>query len=105
MYWGKIIGTLAGLATLKPWFALLGFILGHQVDRFLTAQLRSFELNSSFTGRLPEEYLRPLFQTMGHLAKTDGRVSEEEIRATRQSTPTPTVPFRRGSETAATGWG
>jgi len=83
LYWGKIIGTLAGLATLKPWFALLGFILGHQVDRFLVAQLRSFELNSSFARRLPEEYLRPLFQTMGHLAKTDGRVSEEEIRATR----------------------
>lgn len=83
MYWGKIIGTLAGLATLKPWFALLGFILGHQVDRFIVAQYRSFEQHSGPVGRLPEEYLRPLFQTMGHLAKTDGRVSEEEIRATR----------------------
>lgn len=83
LYWGKIIGTLAGLATLKPWFAILGLFLGHQVDRFLVAQLRSFELNSSFAGRLPEEYLRPLFQTMGHLAKTDGRVSGEEIRAAR----------------------
>ena len=83
LYWGKIIGTLAGLATLKPWFALLGLIVGHQVDRFLVAQFRSFELNSTFSGRLPEEYLRPLFQTMGHLAKSDGRVSEQEIRAAR----------------------
>jgi DnaJ like chaperone protein len=32
---------------------------------------------------LPEEYLRPLFQTIGHLAKSDGRVSAAEIRAAR----------------------
>lgn len=83
MYWGKIIGTLAGLATLKPWFALLGLFLGHQVDRFLIAQIRSFERHSIPSGRLPEEYLKPLFQTMGHITKIDGRVSEEEIRATR----------------------
>jgi len=83
LYWGKIIGTLAGIATLKPWFVILGLFFGHQVDRFLVARLRSFELNSSFVGRLPEEYLRPLFQTMGHLAKTDGRVSQAEIRAAR----------------------
>ena len=83
MYWGKIIGTLAGLATLKPWFALLGLFLGHQVDRFLVAQFQSFDRHSSPAGRLPEDYLRPLFQTMGHLAKIDGRVSEQEIRAAR----------------------
>jgi DnaJ like chaperone protein len=68
LYWGKIIGTLAGAITLKPWFVLLGLILGHQFDR---------------GGRLPEEFVRPLFQAMGHLAKTDGRVSEAEIRAAR----------------------
>jgi len=83
LYWGKIIGTLAGLATLKPWLALLGLILGHQVDRFLVAQFRSFERHSSPPGRLPEEYLKPLFQTMGHITKIDGRVSEAEIRAAR----------------------
>jgi DnaJ like chaperone protein len=83
LYWGKIIGTLAGLATLKPWFALLGLFLGHQVDRFLVAQFQSFDRHSSPTGRLPEEYLKPLFQTMGHIAKIDGRVSEQEIRAAR----------------------
>ena len=83
MYWGKIIGTLAGLATLKPWFALLGLVLGHQVDRFLDAQLQSFERNSAPSGRLPEEYLQALFQSIGHIAKIDGRVTEAEIRAAR----------------------
>ena len=83
MYWGKIIGTLAGAATLKPWFVLLGLFLGHQFDRGFANRYRRFEQQGAPIGRLPEEYLRPLFQTMGHLAKTDGRVSEEEIRAAR----------------------
>lgn len=83
LYWGKIIGTLAGLATLKPWFALVGLFLGHQFDRGFAARYRDFEFQGRTVGRLPEEYVRPLFEAMGHLAKSDGRVSEAEIRAAR----------------------
>jgi DnaJ like chaperone protein len=83
LYWGKIIGTLIGAATLKPWFVLLGLLLGHQFDRGFDARYRRFEQEGASIGRLPEEYIRPLFQTIGHLAKSDGRVSEQEIRATR----------------------
>ena len=83
MYWGKIIGTLAGLATLKPWFAILGLFLGHQFDRGFAARYRSFEQQGAAISRLPEGYVKALFQTMGHLAKSDGHVSQEEIRAAR----------------------
>jgi DnaJ like chaperone protein len=83
LYWGKIIGTLAGAATLKPWFMLAGLILGHQFDRGFVARYRRFEQEGASIGRLPEEYIRPLFQTIGHLAKSDGRVTESEIRAAR----------------------
>jgi DnaJ like chaperone protein len=83
LYWGKIIGTLAGAATLKPWFVLLGLALGHQFDRGFAAKYRDFESRGRSIGRLPEEYLCPLFQAMGHLTKSDGRVSEAEIRAAR----------------------
>jgi len=83
LYWGKIIGTLAGLVTLKPWFVLLGLLAGHQFDRGFAARYRDFEFQGKPAGRLPEEYVRPLFQAMGHLAKSDGRVSEAEIRAAR----------------------
>ena len=31
--------------------------------------------------RVPDAFFRATFQTMGHVAKADGRVSEEEIRA------------------------
>lgn len=83
MYWGKIIGALAGAVTLKPWFVLLGLGLGHWFDTQFAAGYRRFEQQGAAIGRLPEEYLRPLFQTIGHLAKSDGRVTEQEIRATR----------------------
>lgn len=83
MYWGKVIGTLAGLATLRPWFALLGLLLGHQFDRGFAERYRRFERQGTNIGRLSEEYLRALFQAMGHLAKADGRVTQDEIRAVR----------------------
>lgn len=83
MYWGKIIGTLAGLLTLKPWFALLGLFLGHQFDRGFADRFRDFEKQGADIGRVSEAFTRALFRSMGHLAKVDGRVSEEEIRAAR----------------------
>ncbi len=83
MYWGKIVGTLVGLATLKPLFALLGLFLGHQFDRGFAERYQRFQRQGTGIGRLPDEYVRALFQTMGHLTKIDGRVSEDEIRAAR----------------------
>lgn len=83
LYWGKIIGTLAGFVTLKPWFVLLGFFLGHQFDRGFAVRYQSFERQGAGIGRLPDGLVRALFQCMGHLARADGRVSEDEIRAAR----------------------
>jgi len=83
VYWGKIIGTLAGLATRKPWFALLGLFLGHQFDRGFKDRFRDFEEQGAEIGRVSDAFVRALFRSMGHLAKVDGRVSEEEIRAAR----------------------
>lgn len=81
-YWGKVIGTVAGLATMRPWLALLGLILGHQFDRGFAERFSGIGAETR-GGRLPEGYVRALFQAMGHLAKIDGRVSEDEIRAAR----------------------
>jgi DnaJ like chaperone protein len=83
LYWGKIIGTLVGLATLKPAFALLGLLAGHQFDRGFARRYRQFEHQGSGIGRLPEDFVKALFQAMGHVAKADGRVTEAEIRAAR----------------------
>ncbi|MDX1516180.1 MAG: co-chaperone DjlA [Woeseiaceae bacterium] len=83
MYWGKIIGTLAGLATTKPLFGLLGLLLGHQFDRGYRARFRRGRSDDDAVTLLGETYVRVLFQAIGHVAKADGRVSEDEIRAAR----------------------
>ena len=84
MYWGKVIGTVAGLATTKPILALVGLILGHQFDRGFAARYSSTDDEMSSPGRLPAGYVQILFESMGHLAKSDGRVTEQEIRAARK---------------------
>ncbi len=83
LYWGKIIGTLLGLAARNPWAALAGFFFGHQFDRGFAARYRIFEKQGTDMPRVSEEFVRALFQAMGHLAKVDGRVSEHEIRSAR----------------------
>ena len=82
-YWGKVVGGLAGLATGRPWMAIIGLILGHQFDRGFADRFTRFgpDLSAARLEQLPESFLRPLFQTMGFLAKADGRVTEGEIRA------------------------
>lgn len=84
-YWGKVVGAVAGLATGRPWMALIGLILGHQFDRGFADRFSKLgpDISSGRLEQLPEPYIRALFQSMGCLAKSDGRVSEEEIRAAR----------------------
>jgi DnaJ like chaperone protein len=45
--------------------------------------MHTFEQDGADIGRVPDAFVRALFGCMGHLAKTDGRVSEDEIRAAR----------------------
>ncbi|HEX2139724.1 MAG TPA: co-chaperone DjlA [Woeseiaceae bacterium] len=80
-YWGKVVGTMAGLAA-GPWVALVGLVLGHQFDRGYARYTERLAVTRH--DRLPPGFVRALFRTMGFLAKSDGRVSEEEIRAARK---------------------
>ena len=84
-YWGKVVGAIAGLATGRPWIAVIGLVLGHQFDRGFADKFRKFGPNTSNSQlpQLPDQFVKILFQTVGHIAKADGRVSEEEIRASR----------------------
>lgn len=83
--WGKVVGGFAGLATGQPLVGLVGVLLGHQFDRGFAERFGGAD-GQAFGDRrtaLPEAYIKALFQTIGHLAKADGRVSEDEIRAAR----------------------
>jgi DnaJ like chaperone protein len=82
MRWtGKIVGGVIGLMTLGPVGAALGAILGHQFDeKSRDPQPAGGAGGAAIEG---DKFFRATFEVMGHLAKADGRVSEDEIRAAR----------------------
>ncbi len=82
-YWGKIIGGLAGLATGRLMFVLIGVLLGHQFDRGFSVRFPRFTAEGQGMFTLPEGFARALFEVMGHIAKADGQVTDDEIRAAR----------------------
>ncbi|HJS91958.1 MAG TPA: co-chaperone DjlA [Steroidobacteraceae bacterium] len=80
-YTGKVVGGLIGMF-LGPLGAAVGVLLGHQVDEHLDRQ----EIRPPGPEELAaigERFFRATFRVMGHLAKSDGRVSEREISAAR----------------------
>jgi DnaJ like chaperone protein len=85
MIWqGKALGALIGVFAAGPIGALFGAFIGHlfdvQVEGDSTAAGQSATAGSM---DVQEAYFRSVFLVMGHLAKADGRVSEDEIRAAR----------------------
>ena len=82
MIWqGKAFGALLGIAVAGPVGAVFGAFLGHLVDAQLEGQQQLRGAAGSST--IQEAFFRATFQAMGHVAKADGRVSQEEIRAAR----------------------
>lgn len=81
-WYGKAIGAFIGLIVAGPVGALIGAFLGHLFDMQASAGKVAADPRPD---ALPvqEAFFRATFQVMGHLAKADGRVSEEEIRAAR----------------------
>lgn len=81
-WWGKVIGGLIGFAIKGPLAALLGGLLGHQFDRGLRDYSTPDDVSQG--GQNSELMFFSTFTVMGHLAKADGRVSEQEISAASQ---------------------
>jgi DnaJ like chaperone protein len=73
---GKIIGALLGFLVGGPVGALIGLIIGHQIDSGAVA-------SPGGAARVHELFFPAVFRVMGHVAKADGRVSEQEINAAR----------------------
>jgi DnaJ like chaperone protein len=83
-WWGKVIGGAFGFMIGGPLGAAFGAAVGHQLDRGLA---RAGETPGG-PGLDPRErtqtaFFTATFAVMGHLAKADGRVSEDEIRVAR----------------------
>lgn len=84
MIWqGKALGALLGVLTAGPAGAIFGTFIGHLFDVQAESMMRGAQQASTSSYGVQEAFFRATFQVMGHLAKADGRVSEEEIRAAR----------------------
>lgn len=72
------------MLTLGPIGAALGVLLGHQFDEYSSAPEDDPRLGGG-TGAaaIGDQFFRTAFRVMGHVAKSDGRVSELEIAAAR----------------------
>jgi DnaJ like chaperone protein len=80
---GKLIGVIVGLLLFRnPWGAIIGLILGHFYDQSVSAVRRSG--GGAGVLEIGERFFTATFEVMGHVAKADGRVSEEEIAAARK---------------------
>lgn len=95
MAWkGKFFGALIGfLITRNVWGAVLGAVIGHMFDEsagfryansaYATAAAQA-DAAGAPTASVSEVFFRTTFELMGHVAKSDGRVSEAEIGAARR---------------------
>lgn len=87
MAWiGKVAGALIGFAIWRWPGAILGAILGHQFDRGMAgrgAGRPGGRRRRSTPAERQQLFFETTFIVMGHLAKSDGRVSEVEIAAAR----------------------
>ena len=88
-WWGKIVGGAFGFMLGGPLGAMLGAALGHQFDKGLKLADMQGGMGDAFAGvgnqeRVQAAFFTALFSVMGHVAKADGRVSEDEITMARQ---------------------
>ncbi len=80
-WYGKLIGAVLGGIIGRGLFgAIVGLLIGHQFDR--RARDEGSRISSD-PRSLSLAFFRATFQAMGHVAKADGRVTEQEIDAAR----------------------
>jgi len=77
MFIGKLLGALFGYLAGGPIGAIVGFIAGYFFDKGLK-EVRSSD-SPQHNADIERAFFTTVFTVMGHLAKADGRVSEEEI--------------------------
>ena len=77
MVFGKLIGGVLGFMAGGIFGAIIGLVVGHFFDKGFGEAL-GFDFGAE-RERLQQLFFETSFSVMGHLAKADGRVSEQEI--------------------------
>ncbi len=88
MQWiGKAVGGVLGYAVAGPFRLVglaLGVMLGHQFDIGLGARQAAGGRVGFGSAKIQQLFFESTFLLMGHIAKVDGRVSEEDVRVARR---------------------
>ena len=84
-FWGKILGFVFGFMFLKIPGAIIGLIVGHFFDKAYSQdfnQLGGFGRFFTDQSGVKQQavFFHALFSSLGHLAKSDGHVTEREIK-------------------------
>lgn len=78
LFFGKLIGGILGYLFAGPFGAILGLMAGHLFDKGLASNFQM--ANPEHLQRVQDVFFTTVFSLMGRLAKSDGRISEQEIQ-------------------------
>lgn len=81
-WWGKLVGGALGFAVGGPLGALLGAAMGHNLDVSMGGGRAA--LHAGDQERVQTAFFTATFSIMGHVAKADGRVTQDEISMAQQ---------------------
>lgn len=84
-WWGKIIGAFFGYLIGGPTGAIFGLLVGNFFDRGLYSYFSNphWIYYTEKRKAIQKVFFEATFSIMGHLAKADGRVSEQELNMAR----------------------
>lgn len=77
MFFGKVIGAVIGFLVLGIFGLLVGLFVGHLFDRGLVRTLRFASPEN--IARIKQSFFETTFLLSGHIAKADGRISQQEV--------------------------
>ncbi|RUR17606.1 co-chaperone DjlA [Legionella sp. km535] len=80
-WWGKLLGAFFGFLSAGPIGALFGILVGNFFDRGLASHYSNphWYYHSEKRKAVQKAFFETTFSVMGHIAKADGRVTEQEI--------------------------
>lgn len=81
-WWGKFIGASLGFLILGPVGALFGILIGNLFDRGLTEHFSKphWFYHAENRPAVKQAFCEATFAVMGHVLKTDGRITEAQIQ-------------------------
>ena len=84
-YWGRVLGGSLGYLILGPVGALFGILIGNMFDRGLSEHISKpyWQYHAEKIRMVQQTFFKATFLIMGHIAKADGRITEEQINTVK----------------------